>query len=186
MQVLEKALNGVVLLQPQVFTDNRGCFFESFNQSAFNTLIAQNIEFTQDNHSVSLLNVVRGLHLQAPPFEQGKLVRVVKGKVYDVAVDIRKGSPTFGQHYGVELSAENNYMLWIPPGFAHGFSVLENDSVFLYKCTKGYNKDSERTLLFNDAMLGINWKVDPAKAIVSDKDLLGTPLNQFNSPFEFA
>lgn len=185
MQVLEKTLNGVLLLQPRVFADDRGCFFESFNQSAFNQLTGTSIEFSQDNHSVSLLHVIRGLHLQAPPFDQGKLVRVVKGKVYDVVVDIRKGSPTYGQHYGAELSAENNCMLWVPPGFAHGFSVLENNSVFLYKCTRPYHKDSERTLLFNDPELGIDWKLDVNKAIVSEKDLMGVPLKQFNSPFEY-
>jgi len=183
MQVVEKALDGLMLLQPRVFADNRGCFFESFNQGLFENITGQKHEFLQDNHSVSSFNVIRGLHLQAPPYEQGKLVRVVKGKVYDVAVDIRKGSPTYGQHYGVELSAENNLMLWIPPGFAHGFSVLENDTVFLYKCTKGYNKESERTLLYNDAELKIDWKVKTP--IVSDKDETGVPLKQFDSPFSY-
>lgn len=183
MQVVEKALDGLVLIQPRVFTDNRGCFFESFNLDIFQEITGQKQDFLQDNHSVSSLHVIRGLHLQAPPYEQGKLVRVVQGKVYDVAVDIRKGSPTYGQHYGVELSAENNLMLWIPPGFAHGFSVLENDTVFLYKCTKAYHKAAERTLLYSDPELKIDWKVKTA--IVSEKDETGQPLKQFESPFSY-
>lgn len=181
MKVVEKIFGDLMVIEPRIFTDNRGVFFESFNHKLFSETVGKEVNFLQDNHSVSHINVIRGLHLQAPPFEQGKLVRVVKGKVYDVAVDIRKNSPTYGQHYGVELSAENNLMFWIPPGFAHGFSVLEDNTTFLYKCTNVYHKDSERTLLYNDPQLNINWKVK--EAIVSEKDMVGDSLQQFNSPF---
>jgi len=168
MRIVERALNGLLVLEPRVFNDNRGVFFESFNENTFNTLIGEPVSFLQDNHSVSKINVVRGLHMQAPPFAQGKLVRVAHGKVFDVAVDVRKGSPTFGQYFGLELSAENNLMLWIPAGFAHGFSVLDDNSIFLYKCTNVYNKESELTLLYNDAALAIDWKVE--NAIISGND----------------
>lgn len=181
MKVVDKALNGLLVIEPRVFKDARGAFFELFNAAAFNEILGHSVEFLQDNHSISSRNVIRGLHLQAPPFAQGKLVRVAVGKVLDLAVDIRKGSPTFGQHFAVELSAENNLMMWIPPGFAHGFSVLEDDSVFLYKCTNIYNKDSEMTLLYNDPALNINWRV--TNPVVSEKDITGTSLAQFTSPF---
>lgn len=173
----------MLVLEPRVFADSRGTFFESFNENAFKDLAGEEFSFVQDNHSVSKKNVIRGLHLQAPPFAQGKLVRVVSGCVYDVAVDIRTGSPTFGQYFGIELSAANNLMLWIPPGFAHGFSVMEENSVFLYKCTNIYHKQSEMTLMYNDASLGIDWKVE--NAIISEKDNEGLSLNQFKSPFSY-
>lgn len=183
MQVVERALNGLILIRPRVFTDNRGIFFESFNQQLFNEIVGEKVEFVQDNHSVSHLNVIRGLHLQAPPYAQGKLVRVVRGKVYDVAVDVRKGSPTYGQHYGVELSAENNFMFWVPPGFLHGFSVLEDNTVFLYKCSGVYNKEAERTVLYNDPLLNIDWKVK--NGIVSEKDVTGDLIADFKTPFDY-
>jgi dTDP-4-dehydrorhamnose 3,5-epimerase len=183
MRVVERALDGLLVIEPRVFTDSRGVFFESFNQKGFNEIVGAPVEFLQDNHSVSHINVIRGLHLQAPPFEQGKLVRVAKGKVYDVAVDVRVGSPTYGKSFGLELSASNNLLLWIPPGFAHGFSVLENESVFLYKCTNVYNKNSEMTILYNDTDIDIDWKVN--SAIVSDKDKEGIPYRQFKSPFKY-
>jgi len=181
MQVVEKALNGLLVIEPNVFNDERGSFFESFNQHKFNELIGEEISFVQDNHSISKRNVIRGLHLQAPPYAQGKLVRVSSGRVVDFAVDIRKSSPTFGKHFSVELSSENNLMMWIPAGFAHGFSVLEDQSVFLYKCSNIYHKDSEMTLLYNDADLQIDWKVNAP--IVSSKDAQGFCLKDFNSPF---
>lgn len=181
MQVVEKALNGLLVIEPKVFNDERGAFFESFNQAKFNELLGEEVNFVQDNHSISKLNVIRGLHLQAPPFAQGKLVRVSAGRVMDVAVDIRKNSPTYGKHFSVELSSVNNLMMWIPAGFAHGFSVLEDQTVFLYKCSNIYHKDSEMTLLYNDALLEIDWKVN--SPIVSSKDVEGVCLKDFNSPF---
>lgn len=183
MRVVEKVLNDLLVIEPKIFSDSRGLFFESFNQKSFNEIIGSSVTFLQDNHSISQANVIRGLHLQSPPFQQGKLVRVAKGKVYDVAVDVRVGSPTFGRSFGIELSSANNLMLWIPPGFAHGFSVLENDTVFLYKCTNVYNKESEMTLLYNDEEIGIDWRVN--SAIVSDKDKEGLPYKQFRSPFNY-
>ncbi len=181
MRIVENALNGLLVLEPRVFSDNRGIFFESFNQKVFSELIGAETSFVQDNHSVSSKNVIRGLHLQAPPFDQAKLVRVTQGKVYDVAVDVRKNSPTYGQWFGVELSAQNNLMLWIPEGFAHGFSVLEDNTVFLYKCTGVYHKNSEMTILYSDTKLNINWKVE--NAIVSEKDKEGVLLSNFLTPF---
>ena len=182
MRVVEKALNEILVIEPKVFNDARGLFFESFNNNLFNEIVGKEINFSQDNHSLSSINVIRGLHLQAPPFEQGKLVRVSYGKVYDIVVDVRFGSSTYGQHFGVELNDENKLMLWIPPGFAHGFSVLQNNSVFLYKCTNSYNKTAEMTLLYNDPDLGIDWKVN--SPIVSEKDMIGVRLNDFKSPFK--
>lgn len=184
MRVVEKTMNGLFVIEPTVYNDSRGQFFESFNYSLFNELIGSSVNFMQDNHSVSKLNVVRGLHLQESPFEQGKLVRVASGRVLDVVVDIRIGSPTFGQSYSVELSQKNNLMMWIPSGFAHGFSVLENNSIFLYKCTKVYNKNSEMTLLYNDADLKIDWRVN--NPIISDKDKEGIAFNKFKSPFNYS
>ena len=183
MHVVDKALSGLLVIEPNVFNDARGLFFESFNNNLFNEILGEEIFFQQDNHSVSNNNVIRGLHLQAPPFEQGKLVRVAQGKVYDVAVDIRIGSPTYGKFFGLELSSTNNLMLWIPKGFAHGFSVMENNTVFLYKCTNLYNKNSELTILHNDVELEIDWKV--SSPIVSEKDREGTKFNDFKSPFNF-
>jgi len=166
---------------PKRFVDDRGEFFESFNQQKFEEVVGQKINFVQDNQSVSLLNTIRGLHFQAPPFAQGKLVRVVFGKVLDVAVDIRKNSPTYGQHIAVELSAENNKVLWIPEGFAHGFSALQNNAVFLYKCTRFYHKESEDCILYNSPELEINWKVD--NPLLSEKDKTGISFNHFKTPF---
>lgn len=181
MKIIEEALNGILLIEPRVFSDDRGVFFESFNEETFERISGIRTNFLQDNHSVSRKNVIRGLHLQAPPFEQGKLVRVVRGAVLDVAVDIRKSSPTYGKYYMAALNEKNNYMMWIPPGFAHGFSVLENETVFLYKCTKGYSKESEMTVSYSDPEIGIDWKV--INPIVSEKDKEGSLLSNFNSPF---
>lgn len=181
MKIIEEALNGILLIEPRVFSDDRGVFFESFNEETFERISGIRTNFLQDNHSVSRKNVIRGLHLQAPPFEQGKLVRVVRGAVLDVAVDIRKSSQTYGKYYMAALNEKNNYMMWIPPGFAHGFSVLENETVFLYKCTKGYSKESEMTVSYSDPEIGIDWKV--INPIVSEKDKEGSLLSNFNSPF---
>lgn len=181
MKIIEEALNGILLIEPRVFSDDRGVFFESFNEETFERISGIRTNFLQDNHSVSKKNVIRGLHLQAPPFEQGKLVRVVRGAVLDVAVDIRKSSPTYGKYYMAALNEMNNYMMWIPPGFAHGFSVLEDETVFLYKCTKGYSKESEMTVSYNDPEIGIDWKI--ISPIVSEKDKEGSLLSNFNSPF---
>lgn len=180
MQIIETPLAGLLLIEPRVFGDERGYFFESYNRDVF---AAQGIteEFIQDNESLSDRGVVRGLHFQEPPKAQGKLVRVQRGKVWDVAVDIRKGSPTYGQYYGVELSGENKRMLWIPPGFAHGFATLENGTVFLYKCTDTYSPEHEGSVLWNDPLLAIDWNVDVP--ILSAKDQDGPAFADFNSPF---
>lgn len=170
----------VLHIQPKVFGDDRGYFFESYHQQLFKEN-GINVDFVQDNQSFSQKNVLRGLHYQKPPFSQGKLVRVVSGSVLDVVVDLRVGSPTFGKHVSVVLSAELQSMLWIPAGFAHGFLTLENDTIFQYKCTKYYNKDSEATLLWNDPQLGINWQVnDP---IISEKDKVGVSLANLDKHF---
>lgn len=167
MKVLPTPIEGVLLIEPRVFSDNRGSFFETFNEKIL-VEAGITLPFVQDNQSISKKNVIRGLHFQVPPYEQGKLVRVVKGSVLDVALDLRKGSKTFGRHYSVELSADNKLALWIPPGFAHGFSVLEEDTVFQYKVTNYYHPASESGILFNDQELNIDWKV--SNPIVSEKD----------------
>ena len=175
MRVETTKIDGLLIIHPQVFGDERGWFMESFNQQRFeNELKTLNLPiptFVQDNHSSSQKGVLRGLHFQREPYSQGKLVRVVQGKVWDVAVDIRPESETYGEWVGVELSAENKTMLWIPQGFAHGFIALEDNTQFLYKTTNYYNKESEGAIIWNDTALEIDWplnKVD--KVIVSDKD----------------
>ena len=170
MDFFKPPLDGLLVFTPTVFKDNRGYFYESYNK---NTLAELGItaEFVQDNESFSTQNTLRGLHFQKPPFAQAKLVRVLEGTVWDVAVDLRAGSPTFGQWYGVELSGENKKQFFIPHGFAHGFSVLTPTAKFAYKCDNFYNKASEGAVLFNDADLHIDWKIDPAQAILSEKDL---------------
>jgi dTDP-4-dehydrorhamnose 3,5-epimerase len=161
-------LKGLILIKPQVFTDNRGYFFESYNQLRMLGDLFKEV-FVQDNESLSHKGVLRGLHFQNPPFAQGKLVRVVTGSVMDVVVDIRKSSATFMQHYAVELNDENKWMLYIPPGFAHGFVTLEDNTLFQYKCTNYWNKVSESGIIWNDAQLKIDWKIpDP---VLSEKDL---------------
>lgn len=173
-------MEGLLVIKPRVFEDQRGYFFESYNEK----LLKQSgldTNFVQDNQSLSQKNVLRGLHFQAPPFAQGKLVRVIKGAVLDVVVDIRKASPTYGKHFALELNEKNKTMLWVPEGFAHGFLTLENDTVFYYKCNNYYNKESEGCVMWNDASLGINWNaIDP---VLSEKDRSGTPFRDFVSPF---
>lgn len=171
MNVMPTAIPDLKLIEPKVFGDARGFFYESFNQRQFNELIGREVEFVQDNHSRSARNVLRGLHYQIQQ-AQGKLVRVVQGTVYDVAVDLRRSSPTFGQHVGVELSAENKRMFWIPPGFAHGFLVLSESAEFLYKTTDYWAPEFERSLAWNDPALAIDWPLSAAPAL-SAKDQQG-------------
>jgi dTDP-4-dehydrorhamnose 3,5-epimerase len=158
-------------LEPKVFEDSRGYFFESFNQKTFNKLIGQNINFIQDNESFSTKGALRGLHYQIGEHAQAKLVRVIKGCVLDIAVDIRKDSPTFGDHVSLELSEDNKQQLFIPRGFAHGFIVLSDSAIFSYKCDNFYNKESEGGIIFNDDYLNIDWILNEAQFIVSEKDL---------------
>lgn len=174
-------IQGPILIETRKFTDERGYFFESFNSERFNEAIGQEITFVQDNISKSKKGVIRGLHLQRPPHAQGKLVRVINGSVIDVAVDIRKDSPTYGKHISVLLSSENNHQFWIPEGFAHGFSVLEDDTIFAYKCTDFYHPESEMSIRFDDPTLNINWEVDPL--FINQKDLDATFFANFATPF---
>ncbi|GAA0737232.1 dTDP-4-dehydrorhamnose 3,5-epimerase [Gaetbulibacter jejuensis] len=165
-------LKDCFIIEPRVFQDDRGYFFESFNQEAFNKLIGKSVNFVQDNESFSSRGVIRGLHFQKGEFAQAKLVRVVKGAVLDVAVDIRKESPTFGQHISVELTEKNKKQLFVPRGFAHGFSVLSETAIFSYKCDNFYNKESEAGILYNDPSLNIDWKIKLEEAQLSDKDII--------------
>lgn len=169
MQVSTVNIDGLVIFEPKVFSDDRGAFFESFNDARFREVTGFDGQFVQDNHSISRKGVVRGLHYQLPPHAQGKLVRVVSGAAYDVAVDIRAGSPTFGQWAGVELTAINRRQFWIPAGFAHGFLALEDDTQFLYKTTDFWHAPSERSLKWDDPEIGIAWPLDGAP-ILSGKD----------------
>ena len=182
MEVINGEISGLLIFQPRVFNDDRGYFFESFNQEKFNQLIGLNVQFCQDNESLSKKNVLRGLHFQKPPFAQGKLVRVISGKVLDVAVDIRKSSETYGKYQMIELSAENKKIFWIPPGFAHGFLVLEENTVFSYKCSNYYSPESEGTIKWNDKDLKIEWPISNPN--VSEKDNVGEDFVNFVSLFE--
>jgi dTDP-4-dehydrorhamnose 3,5-epimerase len=176
MKVIPSAIPDVLVIEPRVFRDERGFFFESFNAKRFEELTGLRPDFVQDNHSKSLRNVVRGLHYQVG-CPQGKLVRVVSGAVYDVVVDLRRASPTFGQWAATELSAENKHQLWIPPGFAHGFMAISDSAECVYKTTDYWSPPDERTLLWNDPALGIPWPLS-AEAVLSAKDKLGVPLAQ--------
>ncbi|HEY0666638.1 MAG TPA: dTDP-4-dehydrorhamnose 3,5-epimerase [Sphingobacteriaceae bacterium] len=182
MKFLETAIKDLVIIEPKIWEDNRGYFFESYNHKLFKEAGIE-ADFVQDNQSLSHKGTLRGLHGQADPFAQGKLVRVIQGKVLDVAVDIRKGSPTYGQHVDIELSAENQLMFWIAPGFLHGFLTLEDDTIFTYKVTKLYDKASEIGVLWNDKDLNINWGLDEQEIILSDKDKVLPSFNEFKSPF---
>jgi len=182
MEVEKLDIPGLLLIKPRIFEDHRGYFFESFNSGSFTALTGLSPVFVQDNESMSHRGVLRGLHLQLPPYAQGKLVRVVRGSVYDVAVDVRTNSETYGSWYGVELSAQNKLQLYIPPGFAHGFAVLENNTIFSYKCTALYHQESERCIKWDDEVLGIEWPLEAP--IISEKDLKqGIRFNDFNTPF---
>lgn len=181
MKIIDTGIEGLVVFEPRVFEDERGYFFESFNAARFNELIGKEVHFVQDNESLSHKGVLRGLHFQHPPHAQGKLVRVAAGSVWDVAVDLRKGSSTYGKHFGVELSVSNRLQMWIPEGFAHGFLALEDQTRFLYKCTNYYAPQSEGTLLWNDPDFNISWHNE--NPIVSSKDSEGERFVNFNSPF---
>ena len=180
MKIIKTPIQGLLILQPNVFEDERGHFLESWSKQEFKK-IGLELDFVQDNQSLSQKGVLRGLHFQNPPFSQGKLVRVIKGRVLDVAVDIRKESSTYGQHFSIELSEDNKAMLWLPPGFAHGFVTLEDDTIFTYKCTGVYNKASEDALLWCDNDLKIDWGIN--NPIVSDKDEIAPPFTKFISQF---
>ena len=173
-------LNGLAVIEPSIFIDNRGYFFESYNSDFFNNSILEKINFVQDNQSFSKKNVLRGMHFQMEPFAQGKLVRVISGKVYDVAVDLRKNSKTFLEWFGIELSGENNKQLWIPEGFAHGFVTLSDNAILNYKVTKPYNKYADNTLSYNDPEVGIDWPVSGKEIILSDKDKSGKSIRELD------
>jgi len=180
MEVINTEIEGLLVIKPKVYQDERGYFFESWNRELFKSN-GIDVDFLQDNQSSSSLGVVRGLHFQNPPNTQGKLVRVISGSVLDVAVDLRKKSPTYGRHKSIILSGENKIMFWIPPGFAHGFSTLENNTIFSYKCSGIYDKKSEGSLLWNDPDLNIDWKIE--NPIVSEKDKKSERFINFNSRF---
>ena len=184
MEVIKTAIDGVVIIEPKIFKDSRGYFFESFSQNEFEDKVRK-INFVQNNESMSSYGVMRGLHFQRPPYAQSKLVRCVKGRVLDVAVDIRKGSPTFGQHVAVELSEENHRQFFIPRGFAHGFAVLSDTAVFQYKCDNFYHPEADGGISIKDESLGIDWKIPMKEAILSDKDLKHNCLRNFDSPFDY-
>jgi dTDP-4-dehydrorhamnose 3,5-epimerase len=171
MTATETKLKGCFIIEPKVLEDHRGYFFESFNQNRFNELIGKNIAFIQDNESFSSKGVLRGLHFQTGEYAQAKLVRVVKGAVLDVVVDMRKDSPTFSKHFSIELSEENKTQLFVPRGFAHGFIVLSDTTIFSYKCDNFYNKAYEQGLRYDDPSLGIDWRLPTNEFIVSNKDL---------------
>ena len=182
MEVIKTSIDGVVLIEPRIFRDERGYFFESFSQREFDEKVGH-IDFVQDNESMSVYGVMRGLHFQRPPYAQSKLVRCVRGKVLDVAVDIRVGSATYGQHVAVELSEENHRQLFIPKGFAHGFSVLSKEAVFQYKCDNFYHPESDGGISILDDSIGIDWQIPAESAILSKKDTEHQLLKDFESPF---
>lgn len=182
MDVIKTDIEGVVILKPRIFEDSRGYFYESYNKAVFDREVAP-IDFVQDNQSMSTRGVMRGLHFQVPPYSQAKLVRCIVGKVLDVAVDLRKDSPTYGKHVAVELSADNKLQFFIPRGFAHGFAVLSDEAVFQYKCDNFYNPSADGGISLLDESLGIDWKIDIHEAILSEKDLHHPLLADFSSPF---
>lgn len=183
MQIQTFSIEGPVLILPQVHGDERGFFMESFKASQYKKYGIPEL-FQQDNHSKSTKNVLRGLHFQAPPMDQGKLVRVVQGSVLDVAVDIRKSSTTYGQHIAVNLTTKNHEIFWVPPGFAHGFLTLEDNTEFLYKVTNEYSREHEGGILFDDLNLNIDWGITPTECIVSEKDRILPHFSEFFSPFD--
>ncbi len=184
MDIINTAIDGVVIIEPRLFKDERGYFFESFSQKEFEEKVCKTV-FVQDNESKSSYGVLRGLHFQKPPFAQSKLVRVVRGAVLDVAVDIRKGSPTFGKHVAVELTAENHRQFFIPRGFAHGFSVLSQEVVFQYKCDNYYAPQSEGALAWDDPDLGIDWRIPAAEIVLSKKDKAHPRLKDADGVFDY-
>jgi dTDP-4-dehydrorhamnose 3,5-epimerase len=184
MNVIKTDIEGVVIIEPKIFEDSRGYFFESYNDLEFINKVGF-VDFIQDNESKSTYGVMRGLHFQKPPYTQAKLVRCVKGKVLDVAVDIRKGSPTYGKHVAVELSEENHRQLFIPKGFAHGFVVLSKEAIFQYKCNDFYHPEADGGINILDESLGIDWIINKEDAILSEKDTKHPMLKDFDSPFEY-
>ncbi len=184
IEVKKTGIKGVLIIEPKVFGDARGYFLESFNVKEFAEKTGLNINFVQDNESMSSYGVMRGLHFQRPPFTQSKLVRCVKGAVLDVAVDIRKGSPTYGQHVAVELTEDNHRQFFVPRGFAHGFAVLSDVAVFQYKCDNFYAPQADGGISILDNSLGIDWKIPTDKALLSEKDTKHALLKDFDSPFD--
>lgn len=182
MEVIQTNIEGVVIIEPRLFKDDRGYFFESYSERDFNRQVCE-IHFVQDNESKSSYGVMRGLHFQRPPFTQSKLVRCVKGAVLDVAVDIRKGSPTYGQHVAVELTEDNHRQFFIPKGFAHGFAVLSPEAIFQYKCDNFYHPEADGGISILDTSLGIDWRIPTDHAILSEKDTKHPLLKDFDSPF---
>ena len=184
MEVIQTAIEGLVIIEPKIFKDARGYFFESFSQREFDEKVRK-INFVQDNESMSGYGVMRGLHFQRPPFTQSKLVRCVKGRVLDVAVDIRKESPTYGRHVAVELSEENHRQFFVPRGFAHGFAVLSKTAVFQYKCDNFYTPEADSGISLQDESLGIDWRIPISHEILSEKDTKHLCLKDFDSPFDY-
>lgn len=184
MEVIQTNIKGVVIIEPRLFKDDRGYFFESYSERDFNKQVSE-VHFVQDNESKSSYGVMRGLHFQRPPFTQSKLVRCVKGAVLDVAVDIRKGSPTYGQHVAIELTEDNHRQFFIPRGFAHGFAVLSPEAIFQYKCDNFYHPEADGGISILDTSLGIDWRIPTEHAILSEKDTKHPLLKDFDSPFEF-
>lgn len=184
MNIIQTSIEGVVIVEPLLFRDSRGYFFESFSQRDFCERVRQ-VDFIQDNESRSTYGVLRGLHFQRPPHAQSKLVRCVRGAVLDVAVDIRRGSPTYGQHVAVELTEENHLQLFIPRGFAHGFAVLSDEAVFQYKCDNYYAPEADGGISIKDALLNIDWRIPAGKAILSEKDTRHPLLREFITPFDY-
>lgn len=184
MNILQTSIPGVVIIEPRLFKDDRGYFFESFSERDFNAQVRE-VKFVQDNESMSSYGVMRGLHFQRPPYTQSKLVRCVKGAVLDVAVDIRKGSPTYGQHVAVELTEENHRQFFVPRGFAHGFAVLSETAIFQYKCDNFYHPEADGGISILDDSLGIDWRIPTDHAILSEKDTKHPLLKDFDSPFDF-
>lgn len=184
MNIIQTSIPGVVIIEPRLFKDDRGYFFESFSERDFNAQVRE-VKFVQDNESMSSYGVMRGLHFQRPPFTQSKLVRCVKGAVLDVAVDIRKGSPTYGQHVAVELTEENHRQFFVPRGFAHGFAVLSKTAIFQYKCDNFYHPEADGGISILDDSLGIDWHIPTDHAILSEKDTKHPLLKDFDSPFDF-
>ena len=185
MEVIKTDIEGVLIIEPKIFGDTRGYFYESFNAAEFEAKTGVKTTFVQDNQSKSSYGVLRGLHFQKPPYAQAKLVRVVEGAVVDIAVDIRRGSPTFGKYVAVELSAENHRQLFIPRGFAHGFAVLSETAVFQYKCDNYYAPQSEGAIAWNDAEIGIDWRIPADKVILSAKDMAHPTLAECNTLFDY-
>lgn len=185
MEVIKTSIEGVVIIEPRIFKDARGYFFESFSQREFDEKVRP-INFCQDNESMSSYGVLRGLHFQRPPFTQSKLVRCVRGAVLDVAVDIRRGSPTYGQHVAVELTEDNHRQFFVPRGFAHGFAVLSETAVFQYKCDNFYHPEADGGISIQDDTLGIDWRIPTDHAILSDKDTKHPMLKDFDSPFDIS